>query len=252
MEKRLRIASYNLHKGLSTFNRRVVLHDIRQALHELQPDLVFLQEVQGHNTRRELRHLEWPRRPQHVFLSAEGDYAVYGRNADYEAGHHGNALISRFPIRNWANHDLTLHRLEQRGLLHCEIAVPGWRLPLHAFCVHLNLLSRDRRRQLSQLVALIHATADVRAPLILAGDFNDWRKEASQILRQELGLLEAFETLYGNNAVSFPARMPMLALDRIYTRGFGVDVASVLTCAPWIGLSDHAPLFAILHRFEGS
>jgi hypothetical protein len=50
-EHLLRIASYNIHKGLSFFNRRIVLHDVRDSLIGLNADIVFLQEVQGHHAR---------------------------------------------------------------------------------------------------------------------------------------------------------------------------------------------------------
>lgn len=247
MDKVLRIASYNLHKGLSVFNRRLVLHEIRQALRALAPDIVFLQEVQGEHRQHLSRFQEWPRRPQHEFLAWGELAAIYGRNASYKAGHHGNALLSRFPVQSWENHDLTLHRLEQRGLLQCELRIPGWDRPLHAFCVHLNLLARDRRRQLELLIDIIRAI-DPADPVILAGDFNDWRQELSLRLHEQLGLDEAFDLLHGRHAISFPVRMPLLALDRIYVRGFRVEQAAVLVGAPWIGLSDHAPLCALLRR----
>lgn len=247
MEKVLRIASYNLHKGLSVFNRRLVLHEIRQALQTLAPDIVFLQEVQGEHNRHVARFMEWPRRPQHEFLAWGELAAIYGRNASYKAGHHGNALLSRFPVQSWVNHDLTLHRLEQRGLLQCELHVPGWDRPLHAFCVHLNLLARDRRRQLALLIDIIQSV-DPADPVILAGDFNDWRQELSLRLHEQLGLDEAFDLVHGRHAISFPARMPFLALDRIYVRGLRVEEAAVLVDAPWHSLSDHAPLCVSLRR----
>lgn len=252
MEKRLRIASYNLHKGLSAFNRRLVLHDIRQAMRSLAPDVIFLQEVQGEHHRHAHRFIDWPRRPQHEFLAWGELSAVYGRNASYKAGHHGNAVLSRFPVLAWENHDLTLHRFEQRGLLHCQLQLPGWDMPLHAFCVHLNLLARDRRRQLDRLIALVADTVGEHEPVVLAGDFNDWQQELTHRLWLELGMVEAFEIFHGRHAVSFPARMPMLALDRIYVRGFKIESAAVLSGAPWAGLSDHAPLFTVLRHQEHS
>lgn len=248
MDRRLRIASYNIHKGVSTFNRRLVLHEVQRELHRLNPDIVFLQEVQGEHTRRAERFDAWPDSPQHEFLAGEHLSAAYGRNANHQLGHHGNALLSRFPIRSTDNIDLTLHRFEQRGLLHCILEPTNWDRPLHALCVHLNLLARDRRRQLATLAEYVRTRIPSHEPLVLAGDFNDWSREATHTLRLELGLAEAFETLHGSPAKSFPARLPMLHLDRIYTRGFSVEVAEVLTDAHWIGLSDHVPLFTVLHR----
>lgn len=245
MNKPIKVASYNLHKGLSAFNRRFVLHDIRQALHALKPDLVFLQEVQGAHQIRSRRFSKWPSYPQHEFLAGELS-AVYGQNATYHGGHHGNAILSSFPILSWYNQDLTLHRFEQRGLLYCEVRVASFSQSLHVFCVHLNLLARDRRDQLSLLISAISKRLSPDLPLILAGDFNDWKQEASSILYQELKLTEVFKVHHGACALTFPARLPFLSLDRIYTRGFSVKSACVLTQAPWRGLSDHVPLFAEL------
>ncbi|WP_035056940.1 endonuclease/exonuclease/phosphatase family protein [Andreprevotia chitinilytica] len=247
-ERTLRVASYNLHKGLSAFNRRLVVHDVREAMRQLAPDLVLLQEVQGEHRRNEQRFLHWPQDPQHEYLAGDELNAIYGCNANYKHGHHGNALLSRFPIRRWDNHDLTLHRLEQRGVLHAVLEIPGWDRPLHALSVHLNLRAQDRRKQLALLAEYVHAEVPQQAPMVLAGDFNDWRQEATPFLRRELGLSEAFETLHGSAARSFPARLPILALDRIYVRGLGIESADVLAGAPWVGLSDHAPLYTLLSR----
>ena len=248
MSQTLRVASYNLHKGLSAFNRRLVVHDVRQAMRALAPDLVLLQEVQGAHLGHARRFAHWPQDPQHIYLAGDELNAIYGSNANYQHGHHGNALLSRFPVRRWDNHDLTLHRLEQRGLLHAVLEIAGWDRPLHALSVHLNLRAPDRRKQLALLVEYVHAEVPLQAPLVLAGDFNDWRCEATGFLSRELGLSEVFEMLYGTPARSFPARLPLLTLDRIYVRGLQVDAANVLAGAPWVGLSDHAPLYAVLRR----
>mgnify|MGYP001558372178 CR=1 FL=1 len=244
----LRVASYNIHKGMSPLNRHFVLHGVRQALKALNPDLVFLQEVQG--AHQSLAQLGRPPDPQHDYLAGDRLFAAYGSNAHYLRGHHGNAILSRFAIIQRSNHDLTLHRFERRGLLYCQLAVPSWNTPLHAYCVHLNLRAADRRKQLTMLVEQIQAQVPSDAPLLLAGDFNDWRGEISAIVARELGLLEAFQTLHGEHARSFPARMPLLPLDRIYTRGFAIESAEVLHGAPWRSLSDHAPLYSVLTKLD--
>ena len=84
------------------------------------------------------------------------------------------------------------------------------------------------------------------APLIIAGDFNDWRQRSGDYLAAELGLQEVFETAHGRFAKSFPAAMPLFSLDRIYVRGFAVTEAHVLHGPLWRKLSDHAALTARL------
>jgi endonuclease/exonuclease/phosphatase family metal-dependent hydrolase len=244
----LTVVTYNMHKGFSAFNRRLVVHEIRERLHALVPDVVFLQEVQGAHRRHSRRHLAWPEAAQHEFLTHDGGHSAYGQNATYLDGHHGNAIVSRFPILNWENLDISHHSLESRGLLHCEMSVPGWRVPLHCINVHLGLWARSRRFQLEWLCDRIRETVPAGAPLVVAGDFNDWRGKASAVLAQELGLHEVFEQALGRHARSFPARMPLLALDRIYVRDLKVGGTQRLSGGPWSRLSDHAALAARLTR----
>jgi endonuclease/exonuclease/phosphatase family metal-dependent hydrolase len=243
MKYTLRVATYNIHKGLSFFNRRAVIHDVRKHLRMLDCDLVFLQEVQGGHRGHGRRFHNWPAEPQYEFLadSMWRDFA-YGKNAVYDMGHHGNAVLSRFPILRWDNEDISEHRLESRGLLHCEIEVPEWDEPLHCICVHLGLMAHHRYRQLQALEARIDRLVPNAAPLIVAGDFNDWWHEADYALAKPLGMHEVFQHTYGRPARSFPAALPMLRLDRIYIRGFTVRQARVHHGPVWARISDHAAL----------
>lgn len=243
MENTLRIATYNIHKGLSFFNRRMVIHEVRKNLRALACDLVFLQEVQGDHTAHERRFENWPDQPQYEFLadSIWSDYA-YGKNAVYDGGHHGNAVLSRYPIVRWDNENISEHRFESRGLLHCEIKVPGWDETLHCVCVHLGLTSHHRSLQLKALMSRIVRLVPAAAPLIIAGDFNDWAHHADRELARPLGMKEVFQDTYGRPARSFPAALPLFRLDRIYVRGFSVKQARVHHGRIWSRISDHAAL----------
>jgi endonuclease/exonuclease/phosphatase family metal-dependent hydrolase len=247
MTNALRVATYNIHKGLSLFNGRLVIHELRERLRTLNADLVFLQEVQGLHHRGASRFKTWPEAPQYEFLadSMWSDFA-YGQNAAYDHGHHGNAILSRYPIVRWDNEDVSTHRFESRGLLHCEIAVPGWDQLLHAVCVHLALHGRGRNQQLWALRERIERLVPAGAPLVVAGDFNDWREQASRHLAHPLGLHEVFElTQRGVPARSFPSVLPLFRLDRIYVRGFSVKTAQVYRGRR---MSDHAALASTLER----
>ena len=247
MNPTLNIASYNIHKGFSFFNRRMVVHEVRDRLAAMSADIVFLQEVQGHHAEHAGRFVNWPDKPQHEFL-AHGiwtDFA-YGKNAVYDHGHHGNAILSRYPILRWDNLDISSHAFESRGMLHCELEVPELAQPLHAICLHLALNESGRRRQLQQLSGRIRDLVPDDAPLIIAGDFNDWRQRAANHLAHDLNLSEVFESAHGRPALSFPAALPMFALDRIYVRGFRVAGAKVMHGTHWRRLSDHAALTAQL------
>lgn len=246
---KLTIATYNIHKGFSHFNRRMVLHEVRDRLRELNADILFLQEVQGENTGNVQRHLNYPTLPQHEFLAEQiWPHHAYGKNAVYDEGHHGNAILSRYPIVRWDNQDISAHRYESRGLLHCEIALPEVMQPkssqsLHCICVHFGLFKRGRGVQFNALVERIKQMVPPAAPLIIAGDFNDWRNHASRLLTHELNLHEVFDISHGKLARSYPAGMPLLRMDRIYVRGLDVQRSEMFA---WRKISDHAALSATL------
>jgi len=246
--ERLRVVTLNIHKGLSHFNRRMVIHELRDGLGTLNPDLVFLQEVQGLNQRFALRYAACPVEGQHEFLAGDRWQHVYARNAVYDHGHHGNAILSRFPFVSFENEDVSNHRFERRGLLHSVITVPGWRRNLHCVCVHLSLHERGRSRQLEAISGRLEELASRGLPIIVAGDFNDWRQRASTILERRLGMTEVSLAHHGRAARTFPSLLPLLRLDRIYVRGFRVAAAQVHRGKPWSLLSDHLAVSAEIER----
>lgn len=236
----LRILTLNMHKGFTVFNRRFILPELREAVRMLSTDIVFLQEVLGENTLHPDRYQNWPATPQYEFIadSMWSDFS-YGRNAVYPHGDHGNALLSKYPIIRYQNLDVSVGTIEQRGLLHSVLKVPGHD-EVHAICVHLGLRESHRRQQLELLGQLLD-NLPANAPVIVAGDFNDWRKQADYILNDH-GMFEAFVNEYGVPAKSFPARWPLLSLDRIYVRNATTHNPEVLHRRPWSHLSDHIPL----------
>ena len=243
MSNTLHISTYTIHKGFSTFNHRLIVHELRDHLRTLNTDIVFLQEVIGHHTAHAENFKNWPALSQYEFLadSVWNDFA-YGKNAVYDTGHHGNAILSRFPITSWENEDVSAHRFEKRGLLHCEISIPDWPETLHCICIHFGLFKQGQRLQLKALCRRIEQMIPAQAPLIIAGDFNDWREAASRILADQLDLIEVFECTHGKAARSYPSTLPLLRLDRIYVRGFQVKTAHIHQGNPWSKISDHAAL----------
>lgn len=237
----LRITTFNIHKGVGSLNSRLMLHEQRELIRRLHSDIVFLQEVRGDHILHQPSH-----KIQHEFLAdlVWPEFA-YGKNAVYPDGHHGNAILSKFPITRWENEDISAHISEQRGMLHCEISIPGWDQPLHCLCVHLGLFSRWRKEQLAAIRTRMENTIPNNAPLIIAGDFNDWRLKAGRILHDR-HLKEVFEHTTGSHAKSYPSLLPMLRLDRIYTRGFHIQQSEVHSGQRHAKVSDHAALSATL------
>lgn len=243
----LHVLSYNIHKGFSASTFRYVLAAIKQSIRQSHADLIFLQEVRGRHDRHDHRHGRQPPISQLEYLADQAwPHQAYGKNAIYARGHHGNAILSKHPLLGVGNLDVSTGRLQKRGLLHARIAFPDRPCPLHAVCLHLDLFESGRRTQVERLCRLIVDTVPPQAPLIVAGDFNDWRGLVSEVLQKRLGLREVFQCLHGDHARTFPSFSPVLRLDRIYIRGLEIRGARVLTRAPWNRLSDHAPLFSEL------
>lgn len=238
------VLTVNAHMGFNLLNRRFVLPELREAIRQSGADIVFLQEVLGEHAQHARHHANWPQGPQYEYLADTlwPEYA-YGRNAAYPHGHHGNALLSRFPIVAHANRDVSVEGHEQRGLLHCVLRIPGLAGQLHTICVHLGLRESHRRRQIGLLCAIIREEIPGDAPLVVAGDFNDWRSRGHPLL-SDCGLEEVFERATGRLPRTFPSHWPMLPLDRIYVRHARAREAAVLSTRPWPHLSDHLPLLA--------
>ncbi|MFY9259168.1 MAG: endonuclease/exonuclease/phosphatase family protein [Gallionella sp.] len=244
----LNIATYNIHKGFSQFNRRMVLHELRERLRELDADIVFLQEVQGEHAHHAQHHPRYPLTSQYEFIAdTVWDHHAYGKNAVYQAGHHGNAILSRWPILQSHNLDVSAHRFEERGLLHSQIVLADGET-IHCLCTHFGLFALGRRQQAELLIDYVQQHIPAHAPLIIAGDFNDWRNHLGQVLAEAIDVYDVFQQHQGQPARSFPAGFPVLRLDRIYVRGFDILQREVHSGAAWRHISDHAALSAQLKR----
>lgn len=264
----LRVATYNIHKGVMGFRKRSRIHDLRLALHAINADIVFLQEVQERNERL-------AKRPDHhngtqLDVLCTGGYLhrAYGMNAVYPHGHHGNAIVSRHSIGRFLNHDISDHALESRGMLHAvsHVESTGGPRELHLINTHFGLIKRSRVRQAEFLIDFVRHEVPLDAPLVIAGDFNDWQRGMDALLHDELGVVEAAGE-YNRRihkrrrmasllpwrrehrpavARTFPSVMPWFSLDRIYVRGFRIHEVTVPKGIEWSQRSDHMPLVADL------
>ena len=246
----LRVATYNIHKGVrgAGLRRRLEIHNLGLGIEALDADLVFLQEVRSLN-RAAARHFPdtqvgWPRVPQAEFLAPEGYVAAYRTNAVTRHGEHGNALLSRWPLGDIGHHDVSDHRFEQRGLLHVPVLWSGH--TVHAIVAHLGLMHASRVRQVQRLAEFIDAEVPRDELLIVAGDFNDWGER----LDTPMGLLGLRRALVPGEALprlnTFPSRVPLFSMDRIYVRGFSCCASTVPRGPAWARMSDHLPLLAEL------
>jgi endonuclease/exonuclease/phosphatase family metal-dependent hydrolase len=231
----IRVLTLNAHQGFHAHRRGETLLRIRDALRRSHADLVFLQEIGA--TRGSASAT------QQYEILADGVWRqyAYGRNAVATGGHHGNALLSKFPIANWRNIDASVGNAEPRGLLYAVVGLPGAREPLHTICLHLALRESHRRRQVTRLLEFLAEEIPRGAPVVVAGDFNDGRARSHRRLVDAGGLIEVHSAVSGRPARTFPARAPWLRLDRIYVRNLEHRPVTVHARA-WSKLSDHLPL----------
>ncbi len=240
----LRVATYNIHKGVRGIgiNKRLEIHNLGLGVEALDADLVFLQEVrrfhQGDSRRFQRTSFGWPEQPQADFLAPEGYEVAYRTNAYTRDGEHGNALLSRWPLGDVGHHDVSDHRFEQRGLLHVPVKWRG--MQVHTIVVHLGLIHGSRIRQIEKLANYIAQQVPPDAPIIVAGDFNDWSERLDSGM-VSAGLSRA-HAHGGRRELTYPSRVPVFALDRVYMRGLRCVSTFVPRGSAWARMSDHLPL----------
>jgi endonuclease/exonuclease/phosphatase family metal-dependent hydrolase len=223
----LRIASYNVHRAIGS-DRRIDPARILAVLGEVDADVVALQEVEAHDDGADM--LAWLAR-------RTGLHAVAGTTLQRRDGHFGNGLLTRWPVRARRLCDLTWRGREPRGAIAADLDCGGQALRVVA--THLGLRPAERRDQVQQLLHLFKEHP--HDPSVLIGDLNEWFLWGRPLRR----LHRHFEAT--PSLATFPARLPLLALDRIWThprsmlRRLAVHRSALARAA-----SDHLPLVATL------
>jgi endonuclease/exonuclease/phosphatase family metal-dependent hydrolase len=228
----LRIATYNVHRcrGL---DGRVRPERTAAVLRAIGADVIALQEVVGFGP--------------HGRGHAEELGAALGMGwvmapARLLRGHQfGNAVLSRFPITQHLEHDLSWKTCEPRRMQRVEIAAPG--ATLHVYNVHLGTAILERRYQADRLAAIV-SDRHVTGPKLVLGDFNEWRKGlATTLLSAKLHSVDLRDFLKRRR--TYPGLFPILDLDRIYYAGrlevLGIELPRTRQS---LVASDHLPLVA--------
>jgi endonuclease/exonuclease/phosphatase family metal-dependent hydrolase len=240
---KIRVVSYNIHKGLSLGGIRHTLPEIREKLRQIDADIVFLQEAMGEQRLKRFSCPQWNGINQVAYLAQDNwPYMHYMPNSLHNRGHHGNAIISKFPLTIGDNTNLSTNPFEKRGLLHAFVDI-GKSFPLHLYCTHLNLLERDRQKQMQIIINTLRNTRNTDDSLLLCGDFNDWRHNLTEKVSESLQLLEVHSHLTGSIPATFPSSFPKLSLDRIFFKNLNPREIYHPE-SHWKKLSDHLPLLA--------
>lgn len=228
----LTVASYNVHKCVGT-DGRFDPERIIDVIREIGPDLIALQEAdQRFGERSGLLDLNRLR-------LETGLLPVPVLTGPKSHGWRGNVLLFREGIVRDV-HQVALPGLEPRGALVAEIDIEG-RAGLRVIAAHLGLLRWARRQQADVILDLLQNRAE-RATLLM-GDFNEWRLGPGSALTR-------LEPVFGPlppPIPSFPARLPVLSLDRIMANRSGLIADLTAHDTPLARLaSDHLPLTARL------
>jgi endonuclease/exonuclease/phosphatase family metal-dependent hydrolase len=223
----LRIASYNVHRGIGG-DGRTDPDRILAVLREIDADVFALQEVEAHDDGADM--LAWLGREM-------GFAAIPGTTLKRHDGHFGNGLLTRCPVKAQRVCDLSWRGREPRGAIAADVDCDGQELRVVA--THLGLRPAERRDQVQRLLGLFKERPNDRA--VLVGDLNEWFLWGRPLRR----LHRYFEET--PSLATFPARLPMLALDRIWTHPRAMLTTLVVHKTPLArAASDHLPLVATL------
>ncbi len=237
--RRLRIATYNIHKARG-LDGRIRPERIAEVLEEVEADVVALQEVWSLAGGRPEQH-------QAEFLAGRlGLDCAVGENRKLRGGVYGNVVLSRFPILHSRNFDLSIGTAERRGCLRVDIdlGAPG---SLHVFNIHLGTAYLERRYQARKLVSeQILGRRDLRGRRVVVGDFNEWtRGLATRLLSSQLESADV--RLHLGRRRTYPGLFPFMHLDHIYfDRTLRLDRLILHKSRKALVASDHLPLVADL------
>lgn len=234
----LRLLSYNIHKAIGGVDRRYRPERIIEVVAHYNPDVVCLQEVDEGVKRSQFHQ-------QAEMLADAWGYAhrCYQRNVVVKDGHYGNAIISRWPLSDPVDVDLTIPLKKRRQALvaRCHLKHDGHERTLGVVSLHLGLAGFERKRQLRRLLACeVLASFSPRTPLLLAGDYNDVYGELGRAVMLPAGFTRA-----GGKPRTFPAAAPIRSLDKIFYRG-EINAIHSFTGKTKLArmASDHLPLIA--------
>lgn len=228
----IRLLTYNIHGCVGQLGEYDAGR-ILDVIQSIDADIVSLQEVYDDTSedRQFLRGLE----------DLPYKHLEYGITlSETDRGTYGNVLLSKWPLSNIVKQDIGVKGREPRGAMRATVKHPHGVIGVTAS--HLGLRRKERLIQLAQLSDLWEtAENEAMVPDVscLMGDFNEWRRWGKflSLLKLKFGPSPELKT--------FPAGMPLFALDRIYVKPAKAIIRR-FTVADAIArrASDHLPLVA--------
>lgn len=227
----LKVASYNIHKGIGTDRRRNPGRII-DVLNEIDADIIALQEA---DRRFGARAAAIPEK----LLEMHSDYSAIPLDVQTDSmGWHGNAILVRNSAKVIAHDIMHIPCLEPRGAIMAHFELAGQQLAV--FGMHLDLSGLWRRRQAAAIIKLAQEK-ERDVPVVLMGDLNEWSAAGGCL--KDFG--KAFDMV--DCGRSFHSRSPIATLDRImHSSSFACATAGVHDSAAARKASDHLPVWADL------
>lgn len=238
---RIRVVTWNIHKGIGGMDRRYDFDRVAEVLRRIDADLALLQEVSD-----DLPRSKFHDQAEMLAEALNMPHLAFHPEHRFSMGGYGNAILSRWPLTHVHHVDLTIGWRKKRGVLQARarIRLPRGRsrtVMIHN--MHLGLAGAERGKQIERFLASEpFARLHERTPIVVAGDLNDVWGTLGPRFFVPRGFARA-----GPLGNTFPAYMPMRALDGIFVRGdLHVERAHVVRSNLTAQASDHLPLTAEL------
>lgn len=227
----IRALSYNIHRAVGADGRHRP-NRITGAIAEADGDIVGLQEVDwaADDDAPSSQHLN-------VFAAQNGYQVIKGRNLTDHRGHYGNMLLTRLPIARSERIELGVPGKEPRSAIDALLQTKTGLL--RVIVTHFGLGWRERRYQAGVVARRLIATPP--RPCLILGDLNEW-VPFSPALRPLMR-----QCNYVSSLATYPARRPVLRLDRIMLVDYSGSIAVKVVQNRLARIaSDHLPLLARL------
>ena len=223
---------------------RKQLERINKLLDRFHPDIVCLQEVdQSSHWNGHINLLEEIQNKESLPYSYLG---VHNRREGPKQLAYGNAILSRYPIREAVTVPFGNNQIGEKGFLFARVEFPEGLVSI--VNLHLDFRSRAKRlAQVEQVIRFMHDELSLPGdPLlsrpIVCGDFNARAGLRNDAVAQLFGYMQSHHEyeLHPKKARSFPAHSPLKCIDFIFLP----EPMQCTTCQTIRSyVSDHRPVF---------
>lgn len=236
-----KVLTYNIMHGLDykkllNKERIIDLDKICEIIKKSNPDIIGLNEV--YNDIEEKISV-----PQAQYIASKLGYQYYyfGKAITiHETIEYGNAIISKYPIKNIKKHMIEDPKIkdedvyyETRNIIECEIEIND--VSYKTFVTHIGLAKSEQKNGIDKLKSLIKDEK-----VFIMGDFNMEEDNENIISLSKLVDNTSYlidDSIKGNK-LTYPSINPKIKIDYIFTKNINVKQVQVIK---EVG-SDHYPV----------